>query len=186
MYNKERVIKVLKIEESYSDVAYPCTRQHWTIGYGHKIKGGRARSADDLMADKTCLFGKLRRPGDTFKDVAERVFLHDIDSHFDVIKARLKLPRILNDSPPLALDRDCLSQYQQDIIDVFTCMAFQIGASFCFWPKTWKAYYQVNYHLVAKELLDSDWHRKDSPRRAQRMANWICYGWDSVKEYYGE
>ncbi len=55
---------------------------------------------------------------------------------------------------------------------VLLCMAYQMGfVGILGFRKFWVAVESQNYDDAAKEMLDSEWHNIDSPKRCEREAN---------------
>lgn len=58
---------------------------------------------------------------------------------------------------------------------VLAAMCFQMGKhSVLGFKDTIKAMQKRDFERVSKEMLDSDWHRQDSPDRARELADWMA------------
>ena len=59
----------------------------------------------------------------------------------------------------------------QEVTDILTCMVFQMGLRGVITFEVMLYFLGFrDYKKAAEEMLDSKWHREDSPKRAERMA----------------
>ncbi len=127
-------------EEGWKNIVYRDSRGYLTVGVGHKI-----RSDDNLE------FGD-RIPNER----VSKLFLDDLREAKQGAKE---------------IKEKLLGEQDDDIVNILTCMVFQMGKAGVVGFRHMLHFIGLrDYRMAAAEMLDSKWHKEDSPARATRLA----------------
>ena len=142
----KRVIKKIEFEEGYKTKVYPCTAGYKSVGFGRNLDIDRKfpDSVINLLGN-----GKVR-------EAYETLLLFDINKKIKRLNKRIGWWVKLPDDAKLV------------IID----LAYNLGVGgLLSFKKTLRYIKKRQWISASKELLNSDYARKDVPNRAKRNSN---------------
>ena len=150
----KKLVQSVKKHEGFRTKAYKDQKGHWTIGYGSKM-------------DRDGFPAKLSPHITITEEAAE--FLLDEDLAEALMDAKT-FPQF--------------AKMNRARRNVFVEMVFQMGrtrvARFVNMLGSISLNTQIkptNWEIVSNHMLDSKWHREDSPERAVELANTMRVGW---------
>lgn len=151
MINRERLKNQLKKDEGYRSNKYEDSLGKTTIGYGHRV----------LATDNIPIFSDAGFDGKQEAEKAKAYFDRLLDKDMDIaIKDAVSI--IGKNHPP-------------EVLEAFSNMAFQLGKTKLADPEkgfvnTIRLIKAQDYKGAAKEMLDSNWARIQTPERAKRVS----------------
>ena len=134
------VHKTLEFEEGKRLQVYLDTHDNETVGIGHRVRPGDGLRLGDAITEARC----------------QQFFEADVATAREGAKE---------------IETKWIGEQPQEVTDILTCMVFQMGLKgvitfeLMLYFLGWK-----DYKIAAEEMLDSKWHREDSPARVKRMA----------------
>ena len=154
------LIKQLAEDEGYRQDVYECTNGYPTVGIGFALKDLKPKIDPDI---------------------ALKIIHWQIDNgliHLSLEHSQLILKKECPELNSKLSEKFSFYDSLPDMIqNVLLNMAFQIGVyGLGKFKKMIKAVEDSNWKMAADEMLDSKWARKDSPNRANRLA-------DIVRDY---
>jgi len=152
--NDHLLAEELRNDEGEKLTSYLDTKGYLTIGVGHLIDPKRGANPSPFGID-------LRNGGKITEAQSEALLLMDIKEKAAELDRRLPWWRTLSDNRQRVLAN----------------MAFQLGVSGLLGFKKALAAIRAGEYVNARlHLLDSDWARHDSPKRARRLADRMVQG----------
>lgn len=141
--------------EGTEKTAYKDEKGIWTIGQGYRLDG----------PNKEVAIKELKELGYNYDDVInKKVSLKPSDIEYLTNKS---LERASRDAAKAVTNWDSL---ETNVKEVLTEMAYQLGAKGLKDMKNFIiAINKGDYTTAIKEMRDSDWYRKDSPKRVEKL-----------------
>lgn len=136
-----------KRHEGYRDTPYVCPAGFYTVGWGHNLEAHYPKSWEKMIGKKF------------EKKVLEDLLNRDLSEAAKSAKRCCQRYNVVFEELPRMVQ------------SVLVCMCFQMGS--VNWPKFMGALRERNWAQAKVEALDSKWAKKDTPRRAKELVEWL-------------
>lgn len=163
--NYAKLFSQLKRHEGLRLSAYKCSAGYWTIGYGRNLETNGLSTSEQ--------FALLGEGYLTNQEVIDRLKASTITEE----QADILFQNDLANVEENCYQAFCFSGHSDARRAVIINMVFQMGLKGVLnFTNTLKAFDAKNYDECADQMLDSKWFKRDTPSRAQELADQMRSG----------